>query len=139
MKKLAILTVLLFLFSMFNACEEDEKNLLLGKWAFVSISWIEYEDGVQVDSGSSTQSDILYLEFFKGGTGFVYFSEVEYDTFTWEKDGKTLIADEGTVDEQEIKIITLTKSTLVFEMTMSETIEGTVYSIVQTMTMSKVD
>ncbi len=136
MKKLAIFTVVLLLFSMFNACEEEEKNLLLGKWAFVSLSWIEYEDGVQVDSGSSTQSDILYLEFFKGGIGCVYFSEVEYDTFIWEKDGKTLIVNEGTVDEQEITIITLTKSTLVFEMTVYENI---FYYSVQTMTMSKVD
>lgn len=136
MKRFAILTIVLLLFSMFNACEEEEKNLLLGKWAFVSLSWIEYENGGQVDSGSSTQSDILYLEFFKGGVGCVYFSEVEYDTFIWEKDGKTLITNEGTEDEQEITIITLTKSTLVFEMTVYENI---FQYMVQTMTMSKVE
>lgn len=135
MKKITIFTLLLSLLSMFNACEEEEKNLLLGKWAFVNVSWIDYDDGVQVDSGSSTQSEILYLEFYKGGMGCVYFSEVEYETFTWEKDGKTITVNEGAEDEQEITIVTLTKSTLVFEMTVYENIFQ--YSV-QTMTMNKV-
>ena len=139
MKKITLFTVLLLLLSMFNSCEEDEVNLLLGKWGFVSFKWIEYEDGVKVDEGTSTENEFIYLEFLKGGAGYVYFDEVDYDTFTWEKDCKTVTVDEGTVNEQVIKIETLTKSTLVFSMSYSETYDGVTYMQENIITMTKVD
>ncbi len=113
MKKLAIFTVLLFLFSMFNACEEDEKNLLLGKWGFVSVKYAYYEDGVKLDEETSYEADVVYLEFLKNDIGYVYFSELEYETFSWERDGKTV-----TIDSEEVFTIeTLTKSSLVIKIT----------------------
>ncbi len=139
MKKLAIFTVLLFLFSMFNACEEDEKNLLLGKWSFVVYTYEIYDGAILEDSGSSTDGPFIYLEFLKGGDGIVTFDEFESDTFTWEKDGKNVLVDEGTDNEQNITIVTLTKSTLVFTMTMTIEEGETTYTVYQTITMSKVD
>jgi hypothetical protein len=139
MKKFAIFTVLLLLFSMFNACEEDEKNLLLGKWGFVVYTYEIYEGTTLVDSGSSTEGPFIYLEFIKGGTGIVTFDEFESDTFTWEKDGKTVLVDEGTQNEQNINIVTLTKNTLVFTMTMTMEEGQTTYTVNQTITMSRVE
>lgn len=139
MKKIALFTVLLFLFSIFNACEEDEKNLLLGKWSFVVYTYEIYEGSTLADSGSSIEGPFLYLEFIKGGTGIVSFDEVENDTFTWEKDGKTVLVNEGTEDEQNITIVTLTRNTLIFTMTMSTQDNGTTYTIYQTITMTRVE
>jgi len=139
MKKLAILSVLLFLFSMFNACEEEEKNLLLGKWMLQLVYYESYEDDLMFDSGTTSYYDFKYLEFFKGGEGKVWFDEIEYDTFTWRKDGKTLYADEGTVNEQVIEINELSKTALVFTMIMEEEVGGVVYKDIHEITMSKVD
>ena len=130
---------MLLLFSMFNACEEDEKNLLLGKWSFVVYSYEIYDGATLEDSGTSTDGPFLYLEFIKGGDGIVYFDEVEFDTFTWEKDGKSVLVDEGTDNEQNITIVTLTKETLIFTMTMTIEEGETTYTVYQTITMVRVE
>ncbi len=135
MKKSAFLFLLVFLFSMFNSCEEDEKNLLLGKWGFVSVKYIEYEDGVKVDEETSYEADVVYLEFLKGGVGHVYFSEVEYDTFSWTKDGKTVTIE----SDEEFEIETLTKSTLVLKITETWEEGGTTYIDEMIYTFTKVD
>ncbi len=139
MKKLAIFTALLLLFGMFNACEEDEKNLLIGKWSFVVYSYEIYDGATLEDSGTSTDGPFLYLEFFKGGDGIVTLDEEETETFTWEKDGKSVLVNEGTVDEQNISIVTLTKDTLIFTMTMIIEEGGTTYTVYQTITMVRVE
>jgi len=124
---------------MFNACEEEENNLLLGKWSFVVYTYEIYEGTTLVDSGTATDAPFLYLEFFKGGTGTVYFDEVETETFTWEKNGKKVLVNEGTVDEQNITIVTLTKSILVFTQSMTMEEGETTYTVNQTITMTKAD
>ncbi len=139
MKKLSIFTLLLLLFGMFNACEEEKENLLLGKWSFVVYTYEIYESSTLVDSGSSTEGPFIYLEFLKGGDGIVTFDEFESDTFAWEKDGKKVLVDEGTENEQNITIVTLTKSTLIFTMTMTMQEGDTTYTMNQTMTMARVD
>ena len=138
MKKLSIFVVLFLLVSMFNACDEETTNLLLGKWAWVSGTYAEYEDDVLVESGAIEEDFFESLEFLKGGAGTVYFSTVEYESFVWKKDGKTVTVDEGTIDEQIIKIKTLTKISLIFEMTETETEGDVVYKYVTTVTMVKI-
>jgi len=39
---------------MFNACEEEEKNLLLGKWLLELVYYEYYEDDLLVDSGMTS-------------------------------------------------------------------------------------
>lgn len=140
MKKIALIPLVLLLVSVFNACEEEEEvDLILGKWTFVSGHWADYENGVLVDEGSISETDIVYLEFFKDGIGHVYFDEVDYDMFSWEREEYTLIVNPGTQDEQTITIETLTQSTLVFKMGYSVEEEGVVYLYEETYTMDKVD
>jgi len=138
MKKLSLFVALLLLVSMFNSCDEETTNLLLGKWGWVGATWIEYEDGVQTDSGTMTEAFFTTVEILKGGTGTVTFPDLSYDTFTWKKDGNDLIIDKGTVDEQNQKIITLNKLTLVLEMTETETEDDVVYTFVTTITLVKI-
>jgi len=138
MKKLAIFTLLLLLFSMFNACEEEEKNLLLGKWSFVSYDYELYEDGILQDEGTSYENEWIYLEFIKGGVGHVYSDEVNYDIFTWKKDGKKITVDEGSQEEMIVTIEILTKSTMVFSLTMSQQ-NGVLITMLLTYTVTKVD
>ncbi len=139
MKKITLFTVLLFLFSTFNACEDEETALIIGKWMFQLVSYEYYEDDLMVDSGMSSYYEFKYLEFFKGGEGKVWFDEIEYDSFTWRKDGKILYTDEGTVDEQVVDINELSKTALVFTMSMEEEEGGVVYRYIQEITMSKVN
>jgi len=139
MKKFVLLSVLLLLFSLFNACEEEEKNLLLGKWMLQLVTYEYYEDDLLVDSGMTSYYDFKYLEFFKGGEGNVWLDKIEYDTFTWRKDGKTIYVDEGTENEQVIEINELLKTALVFTITMEEEEGGVVYRHIHEITMSKVD
>ena len=138
MKKLSIFVVLVLFVSMFQACDEETTNLLLGKWGWVSATYTEYEDGVQVDTGTVEEAFFTTVEILKGGTGTVTFLDLSYDTFNWKKDGKTLIIDEGTVDEQNQSIKTLTKLSLVLEMTETETEGDVVYTYVTTITMVKI-
>lgn len=138
MKKPAIFAILFFLFSLFNACEDEEAASLIGKWMLQLVYYEYYEDDLLVDSGTTSYYNFKYLEFFKGGEGKVWFDEIEYDTFTWRKDGKALYADEGTEDEQIIEINELSKATLVFTMTMEEE-DGVVYKHIHEVTMSKVE
>ncbi len=139
MKKLAVITALLFLFSMFNACEEEGKNLLLGKWILQLVYYESYEDDLMFDSGTTSYYDFKYLEFFNGGEGKVWFDKIEFDTFTWRKDGKTLYVNEGTQEEQVIEINELSKTALVFTITMEEEEEGVVYKHIHEITMSKLE
>lgn len=60
-------------------------------------------------------------------------------TCSWEKDGKKVLVNEGTMDEQNITIVTLTKSTLIFTMSMTMEEGQTTYTMNQTITMSRVE
>jgi len=139
MRKITLFTVLVFLFSVFNACEDEDVASLIGKWLFELSTAEYYEDNVLVGTETYYEGDIKYLEFFKGGTGTVWFDELENESFTWKKEGKTVTVDEGTDNEQVIKIKNLSQSTLKFSMTMEEEDGGVVYKIVMTMTMTKVE
>lgn len=138
MKKLSLFVALLLLVSMFNSCDEETTNLLLGKWGWVSGTYAEYEDDVLQESGTIEGSFFETIEFLKGGSGTVTFTGEDPETFTWKKDGNDVTVDEGTVDEQNIKIKTLNKLTLVFEMTETETEGDVVYKYVTTITMVKI-
>ena len=139
MKKLTLFSLLLFLASMFNACEDDEVASLIGKWLFGSSTYEVYLDDVLEDSGTFTDMEFQHLEFFKGGTGTVWFDAVEYESFTWEKDGKTVTIDEGTINEMIFKIKKLTKTTLQFTTTEEEEDGEDVYEIIITLNMTKVE
>jgi hypothetical protein len=139
MKKLSIIVLFMFLASMFNSCEDEETASLIGKWLWELGVMEYYIDDVFQGSESSTEGEWKYLEFFKGGTGTVWFDDVEYETFNWKKEGKTVTVDEGTVDEQTIKIEKLSESTLKFKLTMEEDDGGVIYKMVVTVTMSKVE
>jgi hypothetical protein len=137
MKKLSLLFALLLVLPLFNSCEEETKNLLIGKWGWVSGTYAEYEDDVLVESGTISEPFFVSVEIKKGGTGTLDTGDGTED-FTWKKSGDTLTINEGTVDEMIEKIITNTKTSLVVEVTMTEEEGGVVYKYVQTITMVKI-
>jgi hypothetical protein len=139
MKKLSIVILTLFLASMFNSCEDEEVASLIGKWLYGSVTFELYEDDVLVESGPFNEMDFEYLEFIKGGTLYVWFDSVEYETITWKKDGKTVTLDEGTEDEMVLKIETLTKTTLKVSFSEEEEEGGVVYKMVIKMNMTRME
>ena len=124
---------------MFNACEDDEVASIIGKWLFGNASYELYEDDVLVESGAFTEIEFQHLEFFKGGSGYVWFDAVEYETFTWKKDGKTVTIDEGTANEMIFKIEKLSKTTMKLSMTEEEEDGGVVYKMIITMNLTKLE
>ena len=117
MKKLSLLFALLLVLPLFNSCEEETKNLLLGKWSWVSGTDACYDGSVLVETNTISEPFFLYVEFLKGGTGYIYEDATTSQAFTWKKDGSTLTINEGTVDEMVETIVTLNKATLVVELT----------------------
>jgi hypothetical protein len=137
MKKLSLFVTLLLLVSMFNACEEETTNLLLGKWGWVSGVMEYYEDDVLVETETITEPFFVSVEILKGGTGTIDTGDGT-ETFTWKKDGKTLTINEGTVDEMVETIVSNTKTSLVIEVIETEEEGGVVYKSVTRITTVKI-
>ena len=139
MKRLSIFILSLFLVTMFNSCEDEEVASIIGKWLFGSSTYSLYEDNVLVSSGDFEQMEFLYLEILKGGTGYVWFDAVEYETFSWQKDGKTFTIYEGPESDMIFKIEELSKTTLKLSLTEEEEDGGVVYKMVIYLSMTRVN
>lgn len=117
MKKfLMCLAVVLFAGVVFTSCEKkSDADLLLGKWSVTSVSTTI--DGVSVEK-KIEGSEYMYYTFASEGK---YIEEVNADGEKWtydgnyELNGKTLIFEKGTVDENVYTIQELTNSNLVLK------------------------
>ncbi|MBQ9296602.1 MAG: lipocalin family protein [Paludibacteraceae bacterium] len=117
MKKfLMCLAVVLFAGVMFTSCEKkSDSELLLGKWSVTSVTTTI--DGVAVEK-KIEGGEYMYYTFASEGK---YITDVNADGEKWTEDGtyelngKTLILDKGTVDENVFTIQELTKSSLVMK------------------------
>ena len=129
------------------SCNKDSKDvlpsdLILGKWTMTSTTmdllfdnkplsqYLIEELGIPQDEAENF-TDLLndsLLELFTGTIDFksdhtyAIVLDGDSDTGTWSlsADGKTLLLDQGTIDETLVTIMTLDSSTLIIEMTQSD-------------------
>ena len=129
----------MFFASVFNSCEDEEVASLIGQWLYQNATFEFYEDNVLMESGPFNEMEFNYMEFLKEGVLYVWFDAVEYETHTWEKDGKTVTLNKGTDDEMIIMIEKLTKSTLKVSMSEEEVDGEVVYKMVIYMNMTRME
>lgn len=145
--KSACLLILYLLISMLSGCNKDSEDPLpsqqiLGKWTISTTTMDLFLDNKAltqylVDEFAVSQQEAedftnmlrdSLLEFFTGTITFkdnnTYQTDLggDPDSGTWSlsADGKTLLLDEGTIDETEITIVTLNSSTLKITMTQED-------------------
>ena len=132
---------------LFVSCSKDSEDalptdLILGKWTMTATTmdllfdnkplsqYLSEELGIPQDEAENF-TDLLndsLLELFTGTIDFksdhtyaiVLDGDSDNGTWTLSADGKTLLLDQGTIDETLVTIITLDSSTLIIEMTQSD-------------------
>ena len=106
----------LFAGLMFTSCEKkSEAELLLGKWSMVSFTMTEKGTSADVKIESN---EYFYFTFASDGK---YVQDVNAQGEKWthngnyELNGKTLVLEKGTLDEEVYNITELTASKLTME------------------------
>lgn len=108
MKKLATLQLLCFIILFFASCQNNTKELLIGKWIVVGASFIPTDSTSETDKAIIEEVNKEVAEQIKNQESFLAFKEdgtYEQNLFgdkgegTWElkEDNKTLVNENGDI------------------------------------------
>ena len=129
-----ILICILFI----TSCDNDDEKIisLVGTWNFVTGQIVEFENGVQTNTVTENNLDLVLT--INADNTYTAISSIENETGTWSQpsqDQLRIVTSDGFVSI--FIIITLNEITLIVERTEEDIISGITFKTVETFTYSR--